>query len=184
MLNKLIGVSLCVTGLCAFAGSAEAQEKREFEGLRPLVGGTFGLGPTWLDTGFAGGQTYGGLLFALKGGILYDRIEAGIELSPVTQLLTFETGQEPNFQFNAYGGYHIPITGPFSWPLRGGVGMAHILGAGGATLFEARLDLIGASMHLGPVLLDVHLPSWRILTDGDVTAMAFIFGVGGAWLPG
>lgn len=182
MLNKLIGVSLCVTGLCAFANQAEAQEKREFEGLRPLVGGTFGIGPTWIDAGF-GGSTYGGLLFALKGGILYDRIEAGVELSPVTQLLTFESGQDPNFQFNVYGGYHIPITGPFSWPLRGGVGMAYLI-TGEQAVFEARLDLIGASMNLGPVLLDVHLPSWRILTNGDVTAMAFIFGIGGAWLPG
>lgn len=152
-----------------------------FDGVHPHGGLMLGGGPT-VGIGFGGSATVGGFLFALKGGVLIDRIELGLEFSPVTFLPYTGTGAQPVLQMNAYGGYHIPVYGPISWPLRAGIGFAAVNLPSAA--LEARFDLIGISALFGPVLLDVYLPTFRVLSDFDNgTALHFTFGIGGAVLP-
>lgn len=151
-----------------------------FEGIQPHVGMALGGGPTVAVSG-RGSGTVGGFLFALKGGVLIDRIELGLEFSPVTFLPAAELPDYPVLQMNAYAGYHIPVYENFSWPLRGGLGFSAV---NSPAALELRFDLIGISALFGPVLLDLYLPSFRVFTDFDSgTVMHFMFGVGGSILP-
>ncbi|MCA9619830.1 MAG: hypothetical protein KC731_12475, partial [Myxococcales bacterium] len=152
-----------------------------FDGIHPFGGLMLGGGPT-VGIGGGGSATVGGFLFALKGGVLIDRIELGLEFSPVTFLPYTGTGAKPVLQMHAYGGYHIPLAGPVSWPLRAGIGFAAVNLPKAA--MEVRFDVVGISAMLGPVLLDLYVPSFRVLTDFDNgTVLHFMFGIGGAILP-
>jgi hypothetical protein len=165
------------------SGSSGGDSKswKGYEGVRPFVGITLGGGPTFLGSSL-GSTTQGGFLFALKGGVLIDRIELGAEISPVTFLPYAGSGGKPTLQANIYGGYHIPISGPISWPLRAGIGILAV-NTNGLVFFEGRADLIGISALVGPVLLDLHAPSFRIFANDVGYSMHFMFGIGAAILP-
>jgi hypothetical protein len=164
-------------------GGTDGLLESELEGIRPHIGLIFGGGPSHTDeTRF---PTVGSLLFALKGGVLIDRLEVGLEFSPATFVLSFDP-DFPSVQLNGYGGYHIPIYEAFSWPLRLGVGFTTptFRGEAGDTVFEARADLVGLSVFIDPMLLDIYLPSFRVNTDFEDGALfTYIFGVGAAWAP-
>lgn len=120
----------------------------------------------------------------MKGGILIDRAELTLEFSPVTALPSTGFGAEPVLQFNLNGGYHIPLYGPISWPLRAGIGMAAVNLGNYDALFEGRFDLVGLSAMVGPVLLDLYAPSLRIFTEfSDGAVVHLSFGIGGSVLP-
>jgi hypothetical protein len=130
-----------------------------------------------------GSGSTGSFLFALKGGILIDRIELGLELSPATWLPIADLPDAPAFQFNVYGGYHIPLWKGLSYPLRGGIGMG-VNTQGGPAFAEFRVDVVGVSALVGPALLELNLPSFRLISDFDTgTAVALYFGVQGVILP-
>ncbi len=157
---------------------------RGFDGLRGHLGLMLGGGPTHTEITTRG--TEGSLLFSLKGGVLIDRAELGLEFSPASFVLAF--GPDiPMVQMNAYFGYHIEVVEPVSWPLRFGVGFSHFAPAGGRSddvTLEGRLDLLGVSVLLDPILLDVYAPSFRVnsnLDDGHF--FTYVFGVGASWLP-
>lgn len=155
----------------------------EFGDMRVHLGLMFGGGPTHTDR--ANGDAIGSLLFALKGGILIDRVELGIEFAPATFVIAFNPDL-PSVELNGYGGYHIPVYKSISWPLRLGIGFTTVTFDNNVldTLFEVRADLIGASVLLDPFLIDIYLPSWRINTDfEDGATFTYIFGIGGAWAP-
>jgi hypothetical protein len=161
-----------------------AEPDKELEGVRPHIGLMLGGGPT--HGANDSGIVFGSLLFALKGGVFIDRAEIGLEFAPASFVTSFDP-DVPLVELNAYFGYHIPVAGPVSWPLRAGIGFSHAAPAGGLAddiLLEARADLIGISILVDPVLIDLFLPSFRANTDTDgVDAFTYVFGVGAAWLP-
>ncbi len=153
-----------------------------FDGLRPHVGMVMMGGPN-IGVGGGGSATTGAFLFALKGGILIDRLELGLELSPVTFLPIASAPDFPAFQTNVNVGYHIPITSGISYPLRGGIGVAAFT-AGGNPAAEFRADVVGVSAMVGPALIELNLPSLRILSDFDTgTAIGLFFGFQAVILP-
>lgn len=157
----------------------------ELEGLRAHMGIIFGGGPSHLDD--PPDIVQGSLLFALKGGILIDRFEVGLEFAPATYVISFNPDL-PSVHLNAYGGYHIPLYKSISWPLRLGIGFTTptFNGEAGDTLLALRADLIGVSVLLADqFLLDVHLPSWRINVDtqNDGALFSYIFAIGASWAP-
>lgn len=187
----------CIERVCLAAGQeppTQAKEKerkkepepppRGFDGLRGHLGLILGGGPTHTDNTALG--TAGSLVFSLKGGVFIDRAELGLEFSPASFVLTFGP-DVPLVQMNAYVGYHIPLAGPVSWPMRFGVGFSHFAPAGGRTedvTLEGRADLVGASVLLDPILLDFFVPSFRVNSNLDnAHFFTYVFGVGASWLP-
>jgi hypothetical protein len=143
-----------------------------------------GGGPTHADN--TSGVVVGSLLFAIKGGVFVDRAELGLEFAPASFVISFGPDY-PTVEMNAYAGYHIPVAGPVSWPLRFGVGFTHLAPSGGRTediFLEGRADLVGLSLHFDPVLVDFYLPSFRVNTDVDrIHTFTYVFGVGASVLP-
>jgi hypothetical protein len=167
----------------AGGGDSGGKKWKGFEGLRGFGGITLGGGPTVASGLGLGTTTQGGFLFGLKGGILYDRVEVGAEISPVTFLpLASVSGSKPVLQVNVYAGYHIKLAGPVSWPLRGGIGLEGV-NTNDQVFFQGRADLVGISALLGPVLLDLHAPSFRLFVNDSGAVLHFMFGIGGAILP-
>lgn len=159
----------------------------ELEGMRAHMGIIFGGGPTHLDD--PADIVRGSLLFSLKGGILLDRVELGLEFAPATYVINFDPDL-PSVHLIGYGGYHIPVFKSISWPLRLGIGLTQPTFRGETrgldALLALRADLIGISVLLADqFLIDAHLPSWRINVDPDPGAAIFsyIFGVGASWTP-
>jgi hypothetical protein len=157
----------------------------ELEGMRPHVGVIFGGGPTHSDR--SDGDSVGSLLFAIKGGLFIDRLELSLEFAPATFVLNFNPDL-PSVGLNANVGYHIPLYKSISWPLRVGIGFVTPTfdGQAGDTELALRADLIGVSVLLDDqFLLDVHVPSWRIIvdTDGGGALFTYVFGVGFSWAP-
>ncbi len=157
---------------------------RGFDGARPHIGVMLGGGPTHTDNTNLG--TEGSLLFSIKGGVLLDRAELGLEFSPASFVLAFGPDL-PMVQLNAYVGYHAELAGPVSWPLRFGVGFSHFAPAGGQTddiTLEGRADLVGVSILVDPILLDFFVPSFRVNSNLDrAHFFTYVFGVGASWLP-
>jgi hypothetical protein len=159
----------------------------ELEGLRAHMGIIFGGGPSHLDD--PADIVQGSLLFSLKGGILIDRIELGLEFAPATYVINFDPDL-PSVHLIGYGGYHIPVFKSISWPLRLGIGLTQPTFRGETrgldALLALRADLIGVSVLLADqFLIDAHLPSWRINVDPNAPGALFsyIFGVGASWTP-
>jgi hypothetical protein len=157
------------------------QEWAGFDGVRPHVGGFVAGGP-FIATD--GGASVGSFLFALKGGLLIERGEIGVEVSPFTWIPALDFIEEPGFQANLYGGYYIPITAGISYPLHGGLGIAAILNGAHTPLGELRMDVLGLAAIVGPVLLELNMPSLRIMSDFQAGPfLLFCFGVQGSVLP-
>ncbi|NUO52885.1 MAG: hypothetical protein HOV80_28910 [Polyangiaceae bacterium] len=190
----------CVDQICVIPGQSPKKQKRpveeekpepstpakELEGVRPHIGLMLGGGPSHTDN--TDGPVVGSLLFAIKGGVFIDRVELGLEFAPASFVVQFNDFQDlTTVELNAYAGYHIPVAGPVSWPLRIGVGFTHFAPAGGASddiFLEGRADLVGLSLHFDPVLLDFYLPSFRVNSDLDRSHFfTYVFGVGAAVLP-
>lgn len=157
----------------------------ELDDTRAHIGALLGGGPTHSDN--ANGGAVGSLLFAIKGGLFFDRFELGLELAPATYVLSFRP-DTPSIHMNLYAGYHIPVYKSISWPLRVGLGFTTptFRGVAGDTALALRADLIGVSVLLSDkFLLDVHLPSWRVNIDTDRggALFSYIFGLGFAYAP-
>jgi hypothetical protein len=179
----------CIDAVCAVrpkpSGGAEAERpSKGLEGTRAHLGVMLGGGPTHTDRTFLGVE--GSLLFSIKGGVLLDRSELGLEFSPASFVLAFDP-DVPLVQLNAYVGYHIPLAGPVSWPMRFGAGFSHFAPASGRSddiTLEGRADLVGASILVDPILIDIFLPSFRVNTDlSRAHFFTYVFGAGASWLP-
>jgi MYXO-CTERM domain-containing protein len=193
------GRLVCVDQICVIPGQSPKKTQpptveqpepssppKELEGIRPHIGLMLGGGPSHTDD--LDGPVVGSLLFAIKGGVFFDRVELGLEFAPATFVVEFDDFQNlTTVELNAYVGYHIPVAGPVSWPLRFGVGFTHFAPAGGASddiFLEGRADLVGLSVLLDPVLLDFYVPSFRVNSDLDRSHFfTYVFGVGAAVLP-
>ncbi len=189
----------CVDQICVIPGQSPRKSQpetkdqpepssppKELEGVRPHIGLMLGGGPSHTDNTDA--AVVGSLLFAIKGGVFFDRVELGLEFAPASFVVQFNDFQDlTTVELNAYAGYHIPVAGPVSWPLRFGVGFTHFAPAGGASddiFLEGRADLIGISVLIDPVLLDFYVPSFRVNSDLDRNHFfTYVFGVGAAVLP-
>ncbi len=156
-------------------------EWKGFEGVRPHFGGSIAGGP-FIES--ASGASAGSFQFALKGGLLLDHAEIGVEVAPFTWVPVLDFIEEPGFQANVYGGYYIPITHGITYPLHGGLGVAAIISGAHTPLGELRLDVLGVAAMVGPVLLELNMPSLRILSDFQTGPfLLFLFGVQGSVLP-
>jgi hypothetical protein len=187
----LAAAAAAAATLLLFSSPARADEAADrdnvladwkgFEGVRPHVGGFVAGGP-FIETD--NGASLGSFFFALKGGFLFDRAEVGIEVSPFTWVPALDFIEKPGFQANVYGGYYIPITHGISYPLHGGLGVAAIVNGANTPLGELRLDALGVAALVGPVLLELNMPSLRILSDFQAGPfLLFCFGVQGTVLP-
>lgn len=153
----------------------EAEAPKPFSGTNGFVGFLFAGGPS-----VANDNAAGGILFAIKAGALFDRVELGVELSPVTYLPDFDA--DPTLLMQAYLGYHIEMTPTVSWPIRAGAGMAAI-NVGDNVLFQGRLDLVGVSVAAAPVLVDLYMPSFRIIPGEGGVLLSWMFGAGISLVP-
>ena len=141
----------------------------KLEGVHPFVGLTWAGGPALpgVTGNFSGGfnRADGAFLFAIHGGVFFDKHQLLFELSPFTYV--FDTrAQGPAFQMNGNYAYFIPLmeneTIGVYWPLRVGVGM--VAGAdntAGLVSFLVRADLVGVALKIGHLILDFHVPSFR-----------------------
>jgi hypothetical protein len=139
------------------------------EGVHPfggigLLGGPALVGLTILGT--FNTAVRGAFLFALQGGVMIDRHQLSLEVSPFTYTPLFI---DPTFQMNASYAYLIPLTEgsgyTVSWPLRIGAGLM-TGNTNGLVYFQARADVLGVAVSVGHILIDISLPSFR----WDVTA--------------
>jgi hypothetical protein len=155
-----------------------------FIGIVGLLGG-FGIA----------GQSAGGAsnfnavnfagLFALKAGVIVSgHHELGVELTPFFTALPAGAAV---FEMNVSYGYLIPIADHVSWPIRIGAGIMAGPSPNAQDLawFEVRADLVGVNIAVGHLLIDLHLPSFRMfLTDSNsVTGHTFdwLFGASFAY---
>lgn len=153
-----------------FAGGSKG-----FEGLRPELGVAILGGPNIYVPD--GGDTIvvGTFWFAIKGNLLVDRFDLGLEISPLTWMPDTQVLDNPVFQTNLNAGYHIPLAGPLNWVLRGGVGMAVGI-HGGPTNFVGRADLVALSALAGPLMIEIDAPSFRAVTDFHSVSLDPVFG--------
>lgn len=140
------------------------------DGLRVHVGATIVGGPhiyvPGSESSAAGATTVivGSFLFGIQGGLLYDRFDLRLEISPATWMPDASILDAPVFQTNLAAGYHVPLAGPVNWVLRGGVGLA-VPVQSGVTLFVGRADLVAFSALVGPVLIELDTPTFRVVTN-------------------
>ena len=144
-----------------------------FEGIRGFVGMGFkpGIGVGFdFNANTPASDPEFAFLWALRGGVLFGRTELAIEFAPMTAR-PFSPISDPSLSLLFTVGGHLPIAGPVSWPLRGGIGLLAInlprdsFFSGDDPYFQVRLDLIGLSFDLEYVLLDVYLPSVRAASE-------------------
>lgn len=128
-----------------------------------LLGGpaiAAGSGSGLRGSGF--GSAFGSILFALRGGVIIDRHELTLEVSPMT--FAFGGNLVPAFQVNGAYGYLIPLSTSGSpaiyWPLRLGIGLLTDLPTPRWAV-QARADFLGIALRFDQFLLDLHLPSVR-----------------------
>lgn len=147
----------------ATPGAEPAWADYSIDGTHGFVG--VGLGP-----GASGFWTYKQkviakpeFLFALRGGLLFDRAEIGIELAPVTWVPDFEGKPILSFLVSVGG---LPALGEHVfWPLRFGLGLAGVNTPNDAVLMQGRVDLIGLAYQYGHLLFELDLPSTRFASD-------------------
>lgn len=157
------------------ASSDDWMKFNPFDGnTHPYVGitGAAGFGTAGLtgNSAFTGGfNTFDGVgMFALDGGIYMGQHQLSLEIAPVTYIWDAKSQPGPVFEATANYAYLIPITESIYWPIRFGLGIAagpntNLLGL---AFFEVRADLIGAAFHIGHIVVDLHLPSFRyFITD-------------------
>ena len=168
---------------------AEAvRRERELIGVRGFGGLLFGGGLTLhaYDVGgrLKGPDTFGAMLFALRGGVMFDKAEASLEYAPFT-FWPILSGDNPRLDagenmhaFLANFGFHIPVARQVYWPLRIGAGFAS-----DRTEFMGRVDLFAISIKTKYILIDVMLPSIRYMSDfGDYHRWTGVFAIGGSYI--
>ncbi len=157
----------------------EEHRAEQLIGIRGIFGVTLGTGVTlhtWkdFDNDLNGPGTYMGILFALRAGLMLERMEILLEYAPGTfkPMLNSDEQRAPNaefldkdesmYSFLASVGYHIPVTKSVYWPLRLGAGVAS-----SRNDMMARIDLLNISVKTKYVLLDFSFPSIRYMSDFD-----------------
>lgn len=158
----------------------ESDEVDSFNGVRPFVGATLTSGPSASHVAQGNWTTFWGMLFSLRGGVLLNRTELGVEVAPVTYLPLFS---RPTLVADAYVGHHFMLDQSISWPLRAGLGIVTV-NTNGAVWLHGRVDVVGLSFRSEHSLVDVNVPSFRISSDFDGAALlSWMFGVGVSALP-
>jgi hypothetical protein len=152
------------------------------DGLRPsfgvvVIGGPNIYLPSREDKSYgATTSVNGSFLFALKGALLVDRFELGLEVSPVTWMPNADVLDDPWLQATLNGGYHIRLAGAVNYVLRGGVGVA-VPVRDGTTYFVGRADVVALSALVGPVMVELDAPSFRAVTNFKRAFLDPFFGI-------
>ena len=150
----------------------------ELEGVHGFVGIDLAGGPA-LPLGYDSGETgdvSGSFLFALRGGMTFGVGELAVEFSPVT-FFPYTEADDPNLQLLASVGARIPITDTVHYAMRFGLGMMAVNTPGDVVGFQQRFDLLDIGFKVGHLIFDVHLPSFRHITDFDLGSIFM-------WQPG
>jgi hypothetical protein len=134
------------------------------------LGGTHLFGGLTFAPGLTGFWPYGGgvaveaaLLFGLRVGVLFDRVELAAELVPVTWW--WRLGADPTLTFNLSVGGLLRVADRVHWPLRFGLGLAAVGTPTDEVYMLGRLDLIGLAYQYGHLLFELSLPSVRFSTE-------------------
>jgi hypothetical protein len=124
----------------------------------PVVGALGGQGQFHTQ-----GDAQAALMFTLTGGVIIGPHRISGELSPFTYF-PYPGNGGPTFQINA--AYHFMIKmydSPYVslfFPI--GAGLGFFTGNTASNVYvEGRLDLIGAALRLGRIVIDVNFPSFR-----------------------
>jgi hypothetical protein len=157
------------------AEEPEADRERHLVGVRGfagiVVGGgfsmhTFRTGPNELQDP----TTWGAFLFALRGGLLLNQLELGLELAPGTYAPVIGDSSPALdndkwlTSFTGTVGYHVGVSRSVYWPLRIGAGL---MAGNDHTDFQGRLELLNLSIKTKYVLIDFSFPSIRYASDFD-----------------
>jgi hypothetical protein len=123
------------------------------------------LGPALTGDWFYGGSPtwHPGMLLALRGGILLDRIELALEFAPVSLWWSFE--RDPVLSFNVTIGGLVELTDHLYWPFRFGLGVTGVNAPHDETYMQARLDLAGIVYQYGHLLFELDLISVRFSSE-------------------
>jgi len=161
----------CVGGTCRAAGEAAPPQGGarqrwaafELSGTHAFAGVTFAPGVTGYWPYGGGVAVDAGFLFAVRGGVLFDRTELALEIAPVTWLWDFDA--KPMLTLNVSIGGLVQVAGHVFWPLRFGLGFAAVNSPTEDVYMEGRLDLIGLAYQYGHLLFELSLPSVRYHTE-------------------
>jgi hypothetical protein len=141
--------------------------------------------------------TWGSFLFALRAGLLVQRLEISLEWAPGTYEPVMGKSSDAYdnglwlTSFTGSFAYHIPVTRGAYWPLRIGAGFisrsTETNSAGrrvtDSTDFQGRIDLFNISVKTKYVFLDFSFPSVRYVTDFDAFhRWSGLFTVGAAYV--
>jgi hypothetical protein len=123
------------------------------------------LGPALTGEWYYGGEPTwrAGMLLALRGGILLDRVELALELAPATMWWSF--ARDPMLSFNVTVGSLVELADNVYWPLRFGLGVTGVNAPHDATYMQGRLDLVGLVYKYGHVLFELSLFSPRFSSE-------------------
>lgn len=134
------------------------------------LGGAHGFGGLSLGPALTGDWYYGneptwraGMLLALRGGVLLDRMELALELAPAT--LWWNLDRDPILSFNVTVGGLLEVAPRVYWPLRFGLGLAAVHLPHDETYLQGRLDLVGLAYLHGHVLFELSLFSVRFSSE-------------------
>ncbi len=144
------------------------------DGVCPYVGvvalpgfGVQGAANGWTDIEPA-------VLVAAKLGLLFDRTELAVEVSPVSWWVL--QGKMAVFQANLTIGSLMRLTDRLYFPMRGGMGVAAV-NLPTANLV-VRADVLGLGYNYGHLLIEATFPSIRHMTDFRThAAFDFLFGL-------
>jgi hypothetical protein len=134
------------------------------------LGGAHGFAGLALGPALTGGWYYGGspawdagLLLAVRGGVLLDRMELALELAPVTLWWNFDVS--PVLSFTVTIGGLVEVAPHLYWPLRFGLGVTGVNVPHDDTYMQGRLDLVGLVYQYGHVLFELSLFSPRFSSE-------------------
>jgi len=107
------------------------------------------------------------LFFEVTGGLMLGHIELSLSISPLTSLPILIDNEvystKPTLSVLGQTGYHIPLCGNFSWPVRLGIGFDTFnvknIYAEAPILFATRIQAIGLGYTRGQWIFEIGLPA-------------------------
>lgn len=153
------------------------------------LGGTHFFGGIILAPAMTGFWNYGGpveveaaFFFAFRLGVLFDRTELSLELSPAAWIWDFEPKRN-SLTFLANIGALVKVSDRAYWPLRFGLGLTSGELPFDKVYMEGRVDLVGLAFQYGHLLFEVNLPSTRFHTEfKEVGIWAWLFNISVSYL--
>jgi hypothetical protein len=150
----------------AAATPAKSKRWKDFELQGTHFFGGFTIGPGMTGQWAYGGpvEVEGAFFFAFRLGVLLDRMELGLEISPRAWLWDFEP-EKSSFSLNVSIGGYLEVADNAYWPLRFGLGFTTGDMTRKDVYMQGRLDIIGLVYQYGHLLFELNLPSTRFHSE-------------------